>query len=504
MRLEDSYSSALREYLDGNRESALRAAYELGREAVREKLSMLDLASIHHAALTRALQDPDDVGEVERVTRAAGDLFMESLSTFEMVQRGFWEATERARLDREHASHLRRLAEASLALNSTLSLEGILDVLTERSRELVGAHCAMATVFGEERQADAIVVISCSADRPYWGEVLRRADVGQPAVVSLRSGRALRVEVHLGGLWRELHVDREDGTVAGLAAGLTGREGRALGLIQVFDKEQDGFSEADELLLEQLAHTASVAIQNAKLYSREHLVAETLQRGLLPVRLPPISGLELAARYISGATGTQVGGDWYDVVVLPDGRVGVAIGDVLGRGPTAASVMGQVRTAFRAYALGGATPEVVVKNIDALTQAIDIAHFSTMIYLVLDPSSGRMRMVRAGHPPPLLVTPDGLTGYLEADSGIPLGVTPAYEYDPVEETLASGSILVLYTDGLVELESGLKDGMERLEKLVQAAGWDPEALCDRVLQEMVGGETHDDVALLVLRLERDR
>jgi serine phosphatase RsbU (regulator of sigma subunit) len=328
-RLEDAYSAAFDQYLTDGGELSLRAAYELGRDAVKDQLSVLELAAIHHTVLVDSLSRR--AGEIERVTGAATQFFLESLSAFEMVQRGFWEATEVARLERE--------------------------------------------------------------------------------------------------------------------------------------------------------------------------IAQTLQRRLLPERLPDIPNVTVAARYLPGGVGVNVGGDWYDVILLPDGRVALAVGDVLGRGADAASVMGQVRMAFRAYALGEGEPETVVDRMDALIQAMGLGHFSTMIYLVLDPRARQLRMVRAGHPPPLLIPPRAEPRYLEAGLGVPLGVVAGAKYQPVVERVDPGSVLILYTDGLVETRDGIDEGLSKLRQAVGTGRGDLEALCDRILDHMVGSSAHDDVALVAIRLE---
>jgi serine phosphatase RsbU (regulator of sigma subunit) len=166
--------------------------------------------------------------------------------------------------------------------------------------------------------------------------------------------------------------------------------------------------------------------------------------------------------------------------------------------------MGQVRTAFRAYALGGEAPEVVVARLDGLIQAMDIGHFSTMLYLVLDPASGEMEMVQAGHPPPMLLHPDGQTRYLEASRGMAMGVQADGEYERVVESLAVGSTLVLYTDGLVESREGIGPGLARLDRCVRGLAGSTAPLseqCGRLFRQMVPTPPEDDVAVLMLRLE---
>jgi serine phosphatase RsbU (regulator of sigma subunit) len=273
-------------------------------------------------------------------------------------------------------------------------------------------------------------------------------------------------------------------------------------MVQLFDKAEGEFSETDESLIAQLANMASVAIENAQLYERERQIAETLQLRLLPDGLPEIPRVAVAARYLPGSVGVHVGGDWYDVILLPGDRVGIAVGDVLGRGAGAAALMGQVRTAFRAYALGGEPPETVIQRLDRLIQTMDRGHFSTMLYLILDPRTGALQMVRAGHPPPLLLDPQGATRFLERGHGVPLGVVSEATYEPSAESLEAGSILVLYTDGLVESREGISEGMRRLEQCLKSLGGSGElsALCDGLLGEMIGANPEDDVALVALRL----
>jgi serine phosphatase RsbU (regulator of sigma subunit) len=201
-----------------------------------------------------------------------------------------------------------------------------------------------------------------------------------------------------------------------------------------------------------------------------------------------------------GAAGVNVGGDWFDVVPIEGGVTGMAIGDVLGRGVKAASVMGQVRIAFRAYALPGDPPDAVLKRLDRLIQEFELVHFSTMTYVVLDASTGSARIARAGHPPPLLVGADGQSRYLEDALSIPLGVSPDATFEQAALALEPGSTIVLYTDGLIEAEGAIDDGLARLRNAVDPTA-DLEALCDDVLARMLPSGSDDDVALLVVRLK---
>jgi PAS domain S-box-containing protein len=242
-------------------------------------------------------------------------------------------------------------------------------------------------------------------------------------------------------------------------------------------------------------------VTESKMAEREHRIAETLQRSLLPDRLPEIPGVLLTARYVPATSDMEIGGDWYDVVQLPDGRVGLAIGDVAGHGLRAASTMGQMRMALRVCALEERSPNRVVTRLRHLVRGQLDAEFATLVYLVFDPDSGTVRFANAGHPPPLVVGGTESATYLEGGLGPPLGAVgfPDHHLD-VTHHLAVGSTLFLYTDGLVERRGAtIRDGLERLKTLVAASGDDLEAMCDHLLLEMVGSDVLDDIALLAIR-----
>lgn len=442
------YLAAFQSYLAGGGETGLESAYELGREAVAGELSLLELAGIHHEVLADCLASAPE-GQLERVARAGTDFFRESLSTFEMIQRGFGEAQETARLEQRHAAQLRGLADAALALNSALSVEEMLAMLGERACAIVGAdHSAL-------RMA---------------------ADGGDGPVRPVRErGR--------------------------LIAPLIDRDEHALGLIELSGKHEGEFTDDDESILVQLAHMASVAIENARLYERERGIAMELQSNLLPDDLPEIPGVVADYRYSAGGDG-EVGGDWFEVIPLAGGRVGMAIGDVVGRGLPAAKMMGHLRPALRAYALDGEAPALVAEHMARFVRTLDHDQMSTCVYAVLEPSTGDLRCSNAGHPPPLVLTGDGRADFLTGTPGLPLGVTTDYEYPELRATLAPGSTVLLYTDGLVEKRGEPLDvGLERLRKVAAGAQVEPlEELCDQVLEALVKEAPGDDVALLAVRI----
>jgi PAS domain S-box-containing protein len=240
-----------------------------------------------------------------------------------------------------------------------------------------------------------------------------------------------------------------------------------------------------------------------EIYEKEHAIAETLQRSLLPERLPDIEGLGLAARYLPAGEGAAIGGDWYDVLERPDGRVALVVGDVVGHGLRAASTMGQLRNAFRAYGLVEASPAEVVARINRLVMSGVDEVMATVLYLVLDRETGEVAFSAAGHPPPLLLAADG-PRFLEGGRSVPIGATDPAVFREARAVMPEGSTLLLYTDGLVERRDvPLSDSLDQLAEQAGEADQGLDELCDRVLRAVLGErEPDDDVALLAVRPAR--
>jgi serine phosphatase RsbU (regulator of sigma subunit)/anti-sigma regulatory factor (Ser/Thr protein kinase) len=278
-------------------------------------------------------------------------------------------------------------------------------------------------------------------------------------------------------------------------------EGRVIGVLHVGTLHQRDFTPRDRDLLQLAADRAAIAIEHARLYEQRR-VTESVQRSLLPQQLSPIAGLDVAARYLPAASATGLGGDWYDVFPVGGGRVGVAIGDVVGRGLPAATLMAQLRTALRAYAFDGHGPADVVDRVNRMLGHLAPATMTTAAYLVLDLERETLTMVSAGHPPPLVVAPDGGASYVPAAAGVALGVSRGSRYEEETFDLAAGSTLVLYTDGVVEVRGeSLDTGLERLRRLVERRG-EVEGLCDAILSEMLDTDRPaDDVALLAAHVQ---
>jgi PAS domain S-box-containing protein len=239
-----------------------------------------------------------------------------------------------------------------------------------------------------------------------------------------------------------------------------------------------------------------------QVYEREHRVAETLQRSLLPQRLPQIDGLAMAARYLPAGRGAAVGGDWYDALELGDGRIALVVGDVVGHGVRAAATMGQLSNACRAYALVEVSPSEVVARLNRLIASSGEDAMATVLYLVLDRETGDVAFTNAGHPPPLVLTSDG-PRFLEGGRSVPVGAADPAIFRETRETLPQGSSLLLYTDGLVERRDvPLEDRLGELKAAAAAADGGLEDICDQVLRGVLGArDPVDDVALLAVRPE---
>jgi PAS domain S-box-containing protein len=421
--------------------------------------------------------------------------------------------TERARAERERTERLREQAarlEAQAVADTTRKLQAVGDVaLRHRGLDdLVQELCdTVASIFGADAAAlllaepgeETLVVSATSGGR---------ADRSIGATVAFGEGFAGHVAAtasaaaaHGPGAAGEVALGRR-GLLALIGAplivdtprGATG--GEVLGVLEAGSGTEQGFTSEDLDVLRLVADRAALAIEGARMFAREASIAETLQRSLLPARLPRVPGLELAARYLPGEA---VGGDWYDAIPLPEGRVVLVMGDVMGRGLPAASLMGQVRNALRAYALEGHGPAAMLERLDRLV-ALEGDGMVTLSCLVVDPDLTELRYASAGHPPPLLVRggEEGEASYLDAPASVPLGVGDA-AWEEVEVTLEPGSRIVLYTDGLVEeRDVPLDAGLEQLRVAALAGPEEPDALCGSIVEALGrSGSGGDDVTVMV-------
>jgi serine phosphatase RsbU (regulator of sigma subunit)/DNA-binding response OmpR family regulator/anti-sigma regulatory factor (Ser/Thr protein kinase) len=292
---------------------------------------------------------------------------------------------------------------------------------------------------------------------------------------------------------------RDSGLRSLIAAPLRAGQ-QALGVLFMACRAPARFGEEDLILLELSADRAAVAIEHARTYERQHGMVETLQRHLLPDRLPEAPGLALAARYRPSERAAQVGGDWYDAIALPGGRVGLAIGDVVGRGIPAATLMSELRSALRAYAVSEPeSPAAALARLNSLVTSTHDGMVATLLYLVFETDATRARFASAGHLPPLLLGPDGQARYLEHPSAPPLGAVRNRYFENHELELDAQGTLLLYTDGLVERRGeSINVGLELLRTTLASGPRELEQLCSHVLAAAAGA-AEDDVAILAVR-----
>ncbi|MEV5355679.1 SpoIIE family protein phosphatase [Streptomyces sp. NPDC052693] len=262
------------------------------------------------------------------------------------------------------------------------------------------------------------------------------------------------------------------------------------------------FTERHERLVTGVAAQTAIALQNAQIYRQEREAATELQRHLLPA-LPHVEGIASTSRYVPAARDRGAGGDWVDLIPLPEGKVALVVGDVMGKGIRAAAIMGQIRTACRAYARLGLAPAEVLENLSVLADDIAPGSLVTCVYAVLDTARDRLRAAIAGHLPPAHRDPDGGVSFLDDEVGPPLGVG-RHRYAEQEAALLPGSRLLLYTDGLVERRGHpIDDGLHRLRELLSGPVGEIEADCDSWLGALAGGQHDDDIAMLYLYRPED-
>jgi PAS domain S-box-containing protein len=394
--------------------------------------------------------------------------------------------TEAARM---RLQQLQAITEAGLA---HVSLDDALERMLAALRTALGSDTAAILLVDEE--LDALWVRSALGVEGRGGRSSR---------IPLDDGVLARVAAHGEAIVIDdasetslpPHVAGELGSLAAVPMRASGR---IVGVLHAGSRSVRPFTAEDLELLHLAAERVALAVDRARLFEREHRIAETLQRSLLPERLPELPGVELAARYLPGSAEVHVGGDWYEVVPLTGGRLSAAVGDVVGRGIRAAAAMGQLRNAMRALALEGLSPARLLDRLSELSIGLG-REFATATTLELDPTTGILSYASAGHPPVLAVPPAGEPWFLEGGRSTPLGVEAGMAYPEAVAQLTPGTTLLCYTDGLIERRGEtLEDGLARLRAAAAGAS-DPQLLADRVLGAMTGEHREDDVAVLVIR-----
>jgi anti-sigma regulatory factor (Ser/Thr protein kinase) len=392
------------------------------------------------------------------------------------------------------ADRLRDLQSITDAALSYLPMEGFLDELLTRVIGILGVDTSAILLLEDD---DTTLVARAAKGLEEEVERGVRIPVGRGFAGRIAASRQPVRILNIDEADIFNPILREKGLRSLLGVPLL-VEGTPVGVLHVGTLRERAFDDDEVELLQRAGDRAALAI-SSRLTERERGLADALQRSLIP-SLPQLPAVSLAGRYLPAAA-ARVGGDWYDVFQLPDGRLGMAIGDVVGRGFHAAAIMGQLRSGLRAYALDGMSPAEVLERLSRLLRQIEPGRTATVVYLVLDPHGGHFTVASAGHPPPLVHSGTGEPEFLDLPGSVPLGAARHVRYDAHDVELEPGSALLLYTDGLVErpgesLDSGLGrlvatlgEGADELEHL-------GDALVDAMLPEGPGA---DDAALLLVR-----
>lgn len=436
------------------------------------------------------------------------------------------------RLAAEARGRLSLLNEAGTRLGTTLDMrrtaEELAEIAVPRFADLVVVDLVEGVLAGEEpppgRLPPDVALRRVAAwagegsrDTPIGGvdhpagypagtPQARCLGTGQPVTDSVLTAALTEQgdRVHPVGLLGE-------GVHSYLGAPLSAR-GSVLGLAGFYRRGRTRPYEQDDLTLAgELAARAAISVDNARRYRREHHASLTLQRSLLPHALPRLSTVDLAARYLPADARAGVGGDWFDAIPLSGMRVALVVGDVPGYGLQAAATMGRLRTAVRTLAGLDLLPEEVLAHLDDLVSRTpdesfgeqDPATGATCLYAVYDPVSCRCTAARAGHPPPALLTPGGEARLIDLPAGPPLGLGGIQPYESATVDLPAGSLLAMYTDGLLKENRGYGSTDARTGRLLASldhAGPALEDICDRVTDTLLSGGPYDDVALLLARV----
>ncbi|GGX46559.1 histidine kinase [Streptomyces chryseus] len=427
----------------------------------------------------------------------------------------------RAEVARER---LKLLYDAGVQVGTTLNVERTAEELAEaavpRFADVVTVDLLDPVLRGEEppeasTEMRRTAVVGLQGDHPLSpvGELIRFAPTG-PMAAGLAGGHAvLEADLRATHRWRAQDqanalqiLDR--GIHSLIVVPLRAR-GVVLGMAGYWrGQDSPPFDEEDVSFAEELTARAALSVDNARRYTREHNMAVTLQRSLLPRGVPEQSAVEVAHRYLAAQAG--VGGDWFDVIPLPGARVALVVGDVVGHGLHAAATMGRLRTAVYNFSTLDLPPDELLSHLDELVAHIDTDEQewqgitgATCLCAIYDPVSGQVTAATAGHPGPALVRPDGTVSFPEVPVSPPLGLGAGLPMETMTATLPEGSRLALFTDGLIESRDRDPDaGLAALRAALAGPARTPEETCTVVIDAMLPTRPSDDVALLVARTRR--
>ena len=462
--------------------------------------------------LSLAFEAPSELGEPE--LRFLSTLAGLTAQAFERAQ-VFEHEREALRLAEAGRERLSLLSEVTRLLSSSLEPTTVI----RRTMSLVEGRLADSCVVQVPRDSGLErldVRDSRTAARAIgpggvdWDHVPYSSDA--PAAVAFRTGRTQLAPLDVrptddepfveSGPERTLAVDAEHGDAwTALSVPLTAN-GEVIGVMTFVDGPGRFFEADDVSLATEVASRAGVALSNATRFQREHIVAEVLQRAVLPDSLPAVEGLVLDAEYRAGVAGTYAGGDWYDVFELGDDAIFFSVGDVMGKGAAAAALMGQVRSAIRAYAVRGMSPTEVLSSLDAFFDALIEDRVVTAVVGTITPSTGQVVLSNAGHPPPLVVRADGTTTFCPMQRSLLIAAGLDGAPRPRDElVLERGDSLVMYSDGLIERRGEIiTNGMKRLAATatkIARDGW-PDRPAETFASMLSADERTDDLVVLCL------
>jgi PAS domain S-box-containing protein len=410
---------------------------------------------------------------------------------------------------------LRTLLDSSEQLLALDDPERVAETITSIAATRIGSWAALVRVKPDGGFEHSVVSHRDPSLAPLLGPLLDRLARGDRSLVHvIRSGEARLFNGLTDGAAKLIADDDELAEQAeriGIGSCLLVPitiAGRRLAILAIGDERPAGLRLADVELAADLGRRGAAALERAQLWQRsrrqlaaEHRTVEILQRTLVPERLPALRDIRLAAAYKPADVDIDVGGDWYDAFMCPDGSLFVVVADVAGHGIQAASFMGRVRNALRAYAVVQSDPGSVLERLHTLVCLQDASEMVTAFVARIDPETYEMTWARAGHPPPMLLTPEGETIFLQDVNGPPLGTVDA-PYREARTKLAPQSLLVLYTDGLIERRDCLlDDGFSWLaERVRENAGAELDTLCTTLVEHpFVPFPAPDDVCVLALR-----
>jgi PAS domain S-box-containing protein len=466
---------------DGHRVPVLIGGAVIDPDPLRWVTFVVDLTARQRAERERA-----ELLLRERATKAEADRVRERL-TFLLHAGEMVAATDDREQMLEHAAHLVVPALADHCVVYLPAADGTL-----HATSLAHSDPARAPVLAEFRQHKIPPVGPMSIQLAYstgTSQILRDATAQVPGWHDLAPDLTeLLVRLRADSvLSTPLLVDERPAGVLALAR----------------DAGRPGFTDTDIAVVEEFARRLADGLAAADTFAREHAIAETLQRSVLPGTLPSIARLDLAVCYLPATEGADVGGDWYDAFPLHGNRVGLVIGDVTGHSIGSASIMGQVRSILRAYAIDHPHPgEVLERTNNALTRLLPEA-LATAVYAILDPGTGELVYANAGHLPPLIATGAGKVDYLDEPVGSMLGASPDATYTAGHRRLPTWGIFLNYTDGLIENgRRDLADGLDGLAGVMrQSVGLTAEQACAAVRDHLLGTDIRDDdVCMLAARL----